>query len=189
MTTVQPLALRLLPATALWKVILVLGGSLLIGLCAQIATPLPGSPVPVTGQTFAVLLVGAALGSRLGGAAVLAYIAEGVAGLPVWSPGTTMGIARLAGPTGGYIVGFLFAAFVVGLLAERGWDRRVWTAALAMLAGEVVIYAFGLPGLLRFVPAERLLDAGLIPFIAGDLYKLVAAALALPAAWRFVRPR
>lgn len=77
---------------------------------------------------------------------------------------------------------------MVGLLAERGWDRPVWTAALAMFAGEVVIYAFGLPGLARFVPGERLLDAGLIPFIAGDLYKLALAALALPTAWRFVRP-
>lgn len=185
----QPLALRLVPATMLWQLLLVLGGSLLIALCAQIAIPLPGSPVPVTGQTFAVLLVGAALGSRLGASAVLAYIAEGAAGLPVWSPGTTVGIARLTGPTGGYIIGFLFAAFVVGLLAERGWDRRVWTASLAMLAGEVVIYASGLPGLARFVPAERLLDAGLVPFIAGDLYKLILAALALPAVWRFVRPR
>lgn len=93
MTTAQPLALRFVPATALWQATLVFGGSLLIALCAQVAIPLPRSPVPVTGQTFAVLLVGAALGSRLAASAVLAYIVEGAAGLPVWSPGTTMGIA------------------------------------------------------------------------------------------------
>lgn len=188
-TTVQPLALRLAPDRVLWRAVLVIGGSILLALASQIAAPLPGSPVPVSGQTFAALLIGAALGSRLGATSVLLYLGAGALGLPVFTPGTSFGLARLFGPTGGYLLGFALAAFVVGSLAERGWDRKVWTAVLAMLAGEVVIYAVGLPWLARFVPAERLLDAGLIPFIAGDLYKLALAALALPLAWRFVPRR
>ncbi len=165
-------------------------GSLLIALAAQVAVPLPFSPVPVTGQTFAVLLIGAAFGARLGAATVALYLAEGILGLPVFAPGGPVGPARLLGPTGGYLIGFVAAAYVVGALAERGWDRRLVTAALAMLAGEVVIYAFGLAGLARFLPPERLLAAGLLPFIPGDLVKLALAALALPTAWRLVgRPR
>lgn len=183
----RTLALAFVPDRALARALLVLGGTLLLALSAQVAVPLPFSPVPVTGQTFAVLLVGAALGARLGAATVLLYLAEGAAGLPVFAPGPTVGIARLAGPTGGYLAGFVLAAFVVGLLAERGWDRRIPTAIAAMLAGEAVIYAVALPLLARFVPAERLLDAGLWPFVAGDLYKLALAALALPLAWRVTR--
>jgi biotin transporter BioY len=98
-------------------------------------------------------------------------------------------MARIAGPTGGYIVGFLVAAYLVGFLAERGWDRRIWTAALAMLVGELAIYAVGLPWLARFTGPQTVLAAGLIPFIPGDLYKLVLAAVALPAAWRLANPR
>lgn len=183
----RTLARSLVSDRLLSRALLVLGGTALLGLSAQVAVPLPFSPVPVTGQTFAVLLVGAALGARLGAATVLLYLVEGALGLPVFAPGTTIGLARIAGPTGGYLAGFVVAAFVVGLLAERGWDRRVWTAALAMLAGEVVIYAIALPSLARFVPVERLLDAGLWPFVAGDLYKLALAALALPLAWRIAR--
>lgn len=185
--SVRTLAVALVPDRLLSRALLAVGGTLLLALSAQVAVPLPFSPVPVTGQTFAVLLIGAALGARLGAATVLLYLAEGVAGLPVFTPGATVGFARLAGPTGGYLAGFVVAAFVVGLLAERGWDRRVGTAALAMLAGEAVIYAIALPSLARFVPAERLLDAGLWPFVAGDLYKLALAALALPVAWRIAR--
>ena len=174
------------PNTLSARVLLVVAGSLLIALAAQVAVPLPWSPVPVTGQTFAVLLIGAAFGGRLGAATVALYLAEGLAGLPVFAPGGPVGPARFLGPTGGYLLGFVAAAYVVGTLAERGWDRRLVTAALAMLLGEVVIYAFGLAGLARFVPADRLLTAGLLPFIPGDLVKLALAALALPTAWRLV---
>lgn len=183
----RTLAVAVMPNSLIAKAFLAVGGSLLLALSAQVAVPLPFSPVPVTGQTFAVLLIGAALGARLGAATVLLYLAEGAAGLPVFAPGATLGLARIAGPTGGYLAGFVAAAFVVGLLAERGWDRRVATAAAAMLVGEVVIYVVALPWLARFVPVERLLDAGLWPFVAGDLYKLALAALALPIAWRFAR--
>ena len=183
----RTLAVAMAPDGIIAKGLLALGGSLLIALSAQVAVPLPFSPVPVTGQTFAVLLVGAALGARLGAATVLLYLAQGAAGLPVFAPGATMGIARIVGPTGGYLAGFVVAAFVVGVLAERGWDRRVATAAAAMVVGEVVIYVIALPWLSRFVPAERLFDAGLWPFVPGDLYKVALAALALPIAWRFAR--
>jgi biotin transport system substrate-specific component len=132
-----------------------------------------------------VLLVGASLGARLGAASVALYLVEGVAGLPVYAGGAA-GLVRLTGPTGGYLVGFVAAAYLVGALSERGWDRRVWTAGLAMLAGEVVVYVFGLAWLSRFPLPVGLLDAGLVPFIAGDLYKLALAALALPVAWRVV---
>lgn len=179
-----PLAVALAPSTVAWRVALVVGGSVLIALAAQVAIPLPFSPVPVTGQTYAILVVGAALGSRLGLATVALYIAEGSAGLPVFAPGGAVGIARLLGPTGGYLVGFAAAAFAVGWLSERGWDRHLVRCALAMLAGEVVVYAFGLPGLARFVPADRILAAGLLPFVPGDLVKLVLAAATPPAAWR-----
>lgn len=181
-TAARPLALTVVPVGLGWKVALVVLGAGLIALMAQLQFPLPFSPVPVTGQTFAVLLVGASLGARLGAASVGLYIAEGVAGLPVFTGGSA-GLARLSGPTGGYLVGFIAAAFIVGLLAERGWDRRIWTAAVAMLVGEVLIYVFGVGWLSRFPLTVGLLDAGLLPFVAGDLYKLALAALALPAAW------
>jgi len=182
-TRAGPLALAVAPARAWVRVGLVVAGSALIALAAQVSLPLPFSPVPVTGQTFAVLLIAAALGSRLGPATVALYVAEGLVGLPVFAGGAA-GPARLAGPTGGYLAGFVLAAFVVGLLAERGWDRRVGTCILAMLAGEVAIYALGLAWLSRFPLPVGLLEAGLLPFLAGDAYKLAAAALVLPAAWR-----
>jgi biotin transport system substrate-specific component len=182
---VRPLALVVLPGSLVWKLVLVLAGSALVALAAQLKIPLPFSPVPVTGQTFAVLLVAAALG-RLGLASVIAYLAEGAIGLPVFAGGT-FGVATIIGPTGGYLIGFALAAAIVGSAAERGWDHHLVTALAAMLLGEIAIYVCGLAWLARFVPLERLLDAGLLPFIPGDLFKMVLAALALPAAWRLVR--
>ncbi len=182
----RPLALAIAPEGVAWRALAVVVGSGLIALAAQVSIPLPFSPVPVTGQTFAVLLVAAALGARLGPASVGLYVLEGVIGLPVFAGGAA-GVARLTGPTGGYLVGFIAAAVVVGALAQRGWDRRLPTAVLAMLVGEVVIYAFGLAWLARFPLQVGLLEAGLLPFIVGDLYKLALAALALRTAWRAVR--
>jgi biotin transport system substrate-specific component len=182
---VRPLALVVLPGSLAWKALLVLAGSALIALAAQVRIPLPFSPVPVTGQTFAVLLVAAALG-RLGLASVVTYLVEGAVGLPVFAGGLS-GVAYMTGPTGGYLIGFALAAAVVGSAAERGWDRHLATALAAMLVGEVAIYVGGLAWLARFVPADRLLGAGLVPFIPGDLFKMLLAALALPSAWRLVR--
>jgi biotin transporter BioY len=144
--------------------------------------------VPITGQTFAVLVTGALLGSRRGALSQLSYLAIGATGIPFWfALGGPPGIARLVGPTGGYLIGFVAVAFVVGWLAERGWDRRVWTAALAMLAGESVLYVFGLLWLVHFVPVDKVLQVGLYPFVIGDLVKLAAAALILPSGWLLLR--
>jgi biotin transport system substrate-specific component len=160
----------------------VIGGSLLVALSAQVAIPLPFSPVPITGQTLAALLIGALLGRRLGACALLLYLAEGTVGLPVFAGGG-FGLARLAGPTGGFLVGLVVAAYLVGYLAERGWDRRPATTILAMVLGGIVIYAFGLVWLDRFVGPSRVLAAGLLPFIPGDLFKIVLAAALLPSGW------
>ncbi len=174
---------------ALWQeALLILSGSVLIGLMAQVTIPLPFTPVPITGQTFAVLLVGAWYGSQRGALTVALYLLEGVLGLPVFAGGTS-GLGRLLGPTGGYLIGFVAAAWIVGRRCERGWDRRVSTAALAMLIGNGGIYLCGLPWLALFVGPERSLMAGLWPFIPGDLIKLLLAAVALPAGWQLIRLR
>lgn len=163
------------------------GASLFVGLIAQISIPL--WPVPITGQTLAVLLVGAVLGSRRAGVALTLYLIEGVAGLPFFAGGSS-GWATVTGPTGGYILGFIIAAYLVGYLAERGWDRGFIRAAVAMLIGNIVIYIVGLPWL-HMVLTQRGIEAnvlgvGLFPFVLGDFIKLAIAAAVLPSAWAFV---
>ncbi|MBM2827399.1 MAG: BioY protein, partial [Dehalococcoidia bacterium] len=133
-------------------VILILAFSWFVALCAQIRVPLPFTPVPITGQTLGVLLTGAVLGSKRGGLSLLVYAAQGAIGLHVFTPGTTWGMSRIMGPSGGYIIGFVIAAFVIGWLAERGWDRR--HVAAAMLIGNVAVYVPGLLWLARFLPAD-----------------------------------
>jgi biotin transporter BioY len=163
-------------------VALVVGFSILTALSAQLSFWV--GPVPLTGQTFVVLLSGLLLGSRLGAMSQISYIAVGCTGLPFWfATGGAPGVARLLGPTGGYLIGFVAAAFLVGLLAERGWGRKMWTTGLAMLAGEVTLYVFGLSWLTHFLPQSAVLGMGLYPFIPGDVIKLVLAAMALPSAW------
>jgi biotin transport system substrate-specific component len=169
----------------LYQVIAVFAGSALIALSAQLEIMLPFSPVPITGQTFSVLLIAALLGRVRGTAAVLAYLAEGTTGLPVFAGGAA-GVGYVFGPTGGYLIGFLPAAFVVGALAEHGWDRNVFLTAFCMALGSVVCFAAGLTWLSVFVGWERVLPLGLYPFIAGDILKIAAAAAALPALRRFV---
>jgi biotin transporter BioY len=170
----------------IWDAVLVAGFACLTAAFAQISFWI--GPVPITGQTFAVLLAGALLGSRRGALSQLSYLAVGATGIPYWfALGGPPGIARLVGPTGGYLIGFVAVAFVVGWLTERGWDRRVWTAALAMLAGETVLYVFGLSWLAHFVTLDKVLQVGFYPFIIGDLIKLAAAALILPSAWMLLR--
>lgn len=170
-------------ATLVRDVLLILSFSVVTALSAQIAFYI--GPVPITGQTFAVLLAGALLGSRRGALSQLTYLGMGAMGAPIFA-GWHGGIGVLMGPTGGYLIGFVAAAFVVGFLAERGWDRRFWSMALAMLIGNIVIYAFGLPWLANFVPSGSVLTAGLYPFIPGDLTKLVLATVALPSGWALV---
>lgn len=172
--------------------LLVLGFSLLIALSAQVAFKLPFTDIPVTGQTFGVLLTGAVLGSRRGGIAVGVYLLEGVAGLPVfalgnnaWSP-TRFAVPYIVGPTAGFLFGFPIAAYAVGLLAERGWDRSVERSAIALLIGNLLLYLPGIGWLARYVGPENAAPLGLLPFIPGDLVKLFLAAAALPTAWRLL---
>ena len=134
-------------------------GSLLVALSAQIEMELRFSPVPITGQTFAVLLIGASFGSRLGAITMLAYLGEGMAGLPVFAGGSH-GLAVMSGPTAGYLYGFVFAAFIVGYLAEYGWDKNPYTTALAMVIGNVVIYALGVLQLQDFVGWGKVWEFG-----------------------------
>lgn len=165
---------------------LVIGACLFTALLAQVKIPLGFTPVPITGQTFAVLLVGAALGSRRGAAAMLLYLVAGF-WLPFYAGGASGFVWSIV--SGGYIVGFIPAAYVVGWLAERAWDRKPWLL-LAMLAGNIILYVPGLLWLSTFAPAESrwatTLEWGLYPFILGDLIKLVAASLLLPGAWQLV---
>lgn len=178
---------RLGPRSTLYvDAALIMAGGLLVALLAQVRIVLPFTPVPITGQTFAVLLVGAALGSRRGAASLALYLLQGSLGLPVFAGGKS-GLITLLGPTGGYLVGFVVAAFLVGYLAERGLDRRWFTALPAFLAGEIVIYLFGLPWLATFVGLEKALLGGLWPFLPGDFIKALFAAAALPSAWALIR--
>jgi len=192
-----PLAKTLWPARSLGRDLsLVLAGSLFVALLAQVAIPLPFTPVPITGQTLGVLLVGAALGSRLGFMALLAYLLEGAMGLPVFAGGTG-GLAKILGPTGGFLLAFPLAAGLVGLLVERlGLDRSFPGTLLAMLLGNALLYLVGLPwlaawlmGVGKFAGVGGLLAMGLFPFLPGDLVKAVLAALLLPSAWRLLGRR
>lgn len=171
-------------------VTLVVAGALLIYLTARIAIPVPGSPVPITGQTFGVLLVGGALGFRRGLVAVGLYVLLGVIGLPFFAEGKG-GISVIWGATGGYLVGFVAAGALVGRLAELGWDRKIGGALGAMLLGNIVIYAIGLPWLALVTgssPSETIAQ-GLTPFLFGDGLKLILAAVLFPVAWWVVGRR
>ncbi len=189
MTTLAPtLSVRYFPRTASWlrDVFLVFSGTLFVALLAQVRISLPFTPVPLTGQTFAVLLVGAALGSKRGTGSLTLYTVIGALGLPVFAGGAA-GMAYLAGPTLGYLVGFVVAAFVIGRLAERGLERSLRTSLLPFFAGTLVIYTFGVGWLALLFGVEKALTLGVLPFIVGDAIKLALAALALPAAWKLVK--
>lgn len=166
-------------------ILTVLAGTALLWLSAKVSVPF--YPVPMTLQPLAALLLGAALGPRLAGATVATYLLEGAMGLPVFSAGG--GIAYLMGPTGGYLVGFLIAAVGVGALAERGWDRNVFTMALAMAIGVALIYIPGVLWLTKLAGSQVAISKGLLPFLLGDALKIAIGALLMPAAWRIVRAR
>ena len=169
-------------------VLLVVAGAGLVALCAQIEIPLGFTPVPISGQTFAVLLVGASLGPLLGASSLLLYFCVGLIGAPVYSGGDG-GWEIVHGATGGYLVGFIAAAVLTGWLARRRWDRHFNSAVAAMLSGSVVIYSFGLPWLAKEIGTglEGTLEAGLYPFVIGDLIKLYLAGMLLPGAWKLVK--
>ena len=183
------LRLAVLPrAGLLVDALLVVAGAAFVALAAQVSIHLGFTPVPITGQTFAVCLVGAAYGPLLGMSSMVLYLAVGIAGAPVYAD-HAHGWDEFSGSTGGYIVGFVVAAALTGWLAERRWDRRFSTAVTAMLSGNVVIYVFGLTWLHHYLQVSwaKALEYGLYPFVPGDVVKVYAAALALPGAWRLVR--
>jgi len=180
-------------ATALWPqqaasraarfAALAIGGTLALAISAKAQVPF--YPVPMTLQTLVVLIIGAAFGARLAAATVALYLAEGLLGLPVFA-GVLAGPAYMAGPTGGFLVGFLFAAALVGWLAERGWDRSLGLLLAAMALGHVVIFAFGLAWLAQLAGAEKAWALGFAPFYAATLVKTLLAWALVGAAWRAV---
>jgi biotin transport system substrate-specific component len=194
MTALAPAIAR--PKTAMsraaFDVISIIAGSLIVAGLAQISINLHFTPVPITGQTLGVLLVGGALGAWRGGAALLLYLAEGAAGAPFFAQ-HHHGVSVLAASSasGGYLWGFAVAALVVGYLANRGWDRSLGSSIGAMLIGEVIIYGFGVPWLAAalHIGSNKAYEYGLYPFIIGDAIKLGLAAAILPTAWRFVKNR
>lgn len=170
------------------NLVLAIAGSLFVAGAAHISVPM--LPVPMTLQTLAVLMVGGAYGARLGAATLALYAAEGAAGLPVFAP-TPDGYPGIMGPTGGYIIGFILAAALVGYLAQKAWDRNAFTTFAAMLLGGAVLYVPGLIWLSTFLGGDiaKTLQYGLYPFVLGDVIKAVLAALAFPATWLAVDRR
>lgn len=178
---------RVLPQTRIVSVLLVASAAALTALAAQWVIYLPVTPVPITGQTFAVLLTGAALGWKLGAAGQGLYLGVGALGAPVFSD-SSGGVEIITGATGGYLVGFVFAAALVGWMAEHRQDRSFSAMFTAFLAGSAVIYAFGVVGLMSATgwPLAEAVEKGVVPFLLGDLVKAAAAGLLLPAAWRLL---
>jgi biotin transport system substrate-specific component len=176
--------------TRLRHVALIAIGAALIFASSLVSIPVPGSPVPITGQTFGVLLVGGALGFRRGLASVVLYVLIGLIGLPFFAEGKG-GLQVILGATGGYLIGFVIAGSLVGRLAELGWDRRIVGALGAMAIGNVVIYLVGVPWLMAVAHKDLAwgIANGLTPFLVGDAIKLILAALAFPAAWWVVGRR
>jgi len=205
--TVSTLALSLAPprsraaARAAYQAACVLGGSALVAALAQISFRLPFTPVPITGQTLGVLLVGAAYGPVLGVSSLALYLVWGLIGLPVFAPNADgshdvgLQVLRATSVTGGYLVGFVAAAGLTGWLSRLGWDRGVGSSIGAMLLGSIAIYCVGVPWLYHALPStidghqvtvDTALSLGLYPFIVGDTVKLLVAAGLLPAAWRLL---
>ena len=187
-STAVTLRTALIPRTSvLTDTLLVAGGAVFIALVAQVAFYLPFTPVPVTGLTFGVLVTGAAMGSVRGLLATLLYVLLGVAGAPVYADGS-YGVDVLLGVTGGYLVGSVLAAGLTGYLAEKAWDRKVISAVPAMLLGELIIFVVGVGWLMVVlgVGIGEGLKLGFVPFIIGEVVKLVAAGLLLPGAWKLV---
>jgi len=186
--SVRPLTLAdvAIPRPALaHHVALIVGATALTAAAAQLEIRLPWTPVPITGQTFAVLLSGTVLGARRAFLGQCLYLLEGALGLPFFAGGAA-GVAKLLGPTGGYLIAFPFAAAMTGAFAEHALDRTPVRMFLIMIAGSIVIFGLGLGQLSRFVPGNSLLASGLLPFVPGDLIKAALAAAVFPATWKFV---
>jgi biotin transport system substrate-specific component len=176
-------------SSALTQVLFVAAGVAFISLLAQIAIPVPGSPVPVTGQTLAVLLIGTTYGARLGVLTFATYLLAGIAGAPIFAPSATSanhGIDRLIGATGGYLVGMLVASLVLGYLADRKADQKFRTSFPALLLGDAIIFTFGLLWLQQTLDLSwsKTIAAGFTPFILGEALKIAITATSLPLVWR-----
>jgi biotin transport system substrate-specific component len=177
-------------STAVTEALFVVGGIAFIAAMAQISIPVPGSPVPVTGQTLAALLVGTTYGARLGLTTFAGYLLAGIAGAPVFAQtgATTHGLSRITGATGGYLIGMLVASFVLGYLAERKADQKFLTSYPALLLGELIIFAFGLFWLRNSFDLSwsATVKAGLTPFIFGEVLKIAIVGTSLPLIWRTI---
>ncbi len=174
-------------SSVLRNVVLAITGTLAIWVSAKIQIPF--YPVPLTMQTLVILLIGMAYGWRLGGATVLLYLAEGAAGLSVFAgtPEKGLGLGYMLGPTGGYLLGFFFAALALGYLSQRGWDKKIWKTALAMTLGTGIIYAFGLLWLGILLGWDKpILALGLKPFLFAAVLKIALAALLMPWLWKLI---
>lgn len=188
--TVAPLRTAVAPRnTAITQALFIVGGVSFIAAMAQIAVAVPGSPVPVTGQTLAVLLIGTTYGARLGITTFATYLLAGIAGAPVFAPSATAanhGLARLTSATGGYLIGMLVASFVLGYLADRKADQKFATSYPALLLGNVIIFGFGLTWLHLSLDMSwsQTIAAGLTPFIFGEVLKIAIVATSLPLIWR-----
>ncbi len=180
------LGVALAPLDVVRQVGLVIGFSLLTAAAAQVVIPI--GPIPITGQTFAVLLTGALLGSRLGALAIIAYLIEGASGLPFFAGGH-FGLAHLVGPTGGYLISFPAAAYITGAFAEHGWDRRFLSAAAAMAIGSAVILFCGWAwfSFAWHTPPMLALTQTVTNLVPGDIIKILLAAAVLPSGWKLVR--
>jgi biotin transport system substrate-specific component len=181
---------RAFPRSGVVSVLLVVAAAALTALAAQWYIYLPFTPVPISGQTFAVLLTGAALGWKLGAAGQILYIAAGALGAPVFTEGSS-GMEVITGATGGYIIGFVFAAGLVGWMAEHRQDRTFATMFTAFVVGSTVIYVFGVAGLMIATgwDLSEAVEKGVVPFLLGDLIKAAAAGLLLPGAWKLLGDR
>ncbi|PLX43419.1 MAG: biotin transporter BioY [Hyphomicrobiales bacterium] len=166
------------------KILLAVTGSLLLALSAKIQITV--LPVPLTLQTLAVIMIGTLFGPRLGVATVMLYLAEGMAGLPVFA-GPLAGPAYFAGPTGGFLIGFVPAAWLAGTLAERGWDRRIVTTFALMILSAGLIYIPGAAWLATLIGAESAIAKGVLPFLLGDVIKAALATAVLPLAWKLIK--
>ncbi|MEN9698161.1 MAG: hypothetical protein RL448_116 [Actinomycetota bacterium] len=175
-------------STAMSNALFIFGGAIFLSMLAQIAIPVPGSPVPVTGQTFGVLLLATSYGATLALSTFSLYLLAGIAGAPVFA-NYGHGLDRLIGPTGGYLIGMFLASFVLGKLAGRKWDQKILSAVITMLIGDVIIFAIGLFWLQNFTGNDWAwtFNAGLAPFVIGELLKISIAGTSMPLLWRAVQ--
>lgn len=177
-------------STAVSQISLILSGTIFLAVMAQISFPIPGSPVPFTGQTLGVLLLGTAYGARLGFSTVAFYLAMGIAGAPIFASGSH-GFEKIVGATGGYLIGMLLSALVLGTLAGRKWDQKIKTVIPTMIIGNVIIFSIGLIWLHQYSGQSWswTIEKGLTPFILAEFIKIAIASTALPAVWRLVAKR